>query len=179
MRRNDLARELARSLSRWRELQDHPLGPPEPAPPREPPPLSWPAPVRLWDSSKSDVPMEFLLADDNSTIMSILEKMMAKLGLSYRVARNGKEAVEVYKANPSLCRCILMDIAMPVLSGLGAAVMIRQYERERELQPAIIVGLKPGPFLDPLHPGFDFNLRKPIRLEHFRAALSSRGIIPG
>lgn len=176
---HDLAKGLVRSLNRWRELQERPLESLGVVSPKEPPPSSWPAPVQLCDASSSEVPMEFLIADDNDIVIKILEKIMTNLDLSYRVARNGREAVEAYKANPDLCRCILMDLAMPVISGLDATTMIREYEREQELPPAIIIGLKAGSFLEPLHPGFDFNLKRPIRQDQLRVALSSRGIIPG
>ena len=123
--------------------------------------------------------MEFLLAEGNKVVIRLLERIMVKLSLSYRVARNGQEAVEAYKANPELCRCILMGLAMPVVSGLEATKLIREYEREKELRPAIIIGLKAGHFLDPLYPGFDFNVRRSMSLDQLKNALSSRGIIPG
>lgn len=96
----------------------------------------------------------------------------------YRIARDGQEALDAYKRDPSLCRCILMDVSMPVLDGIRASEMIREFEREKGLEPAIIAGLvAAGPECVKPWPCFDFYLRKPLQKKHVEEALRSRGLL--
>ncbi|KAF4999212.1 hypothetical protein FDECE_11566 [Fusarium decemcellulare] len=84
---------------------------------------------------------KYLLVDDNRVYQKLIGKYFDKLELKYQTAWNGQEAVDIYQANPERCRLILLDISMPVMDGMRAAWYIRQYEKEKGLSPAIIVGL--------------------------------------
>jgi DNA-binding response OmpR family regulator len=56
-----------------------------------------------------------LIADDEPNIVTSLEFLMEQEGLEVRVARNGREVLELAAAfEPDL---ILLDVMMPVLSG--------------------------------------------------------------
>jgi len=64
-----------------------------------------------------------LLAEDNLVNRAIAARTLEALGLEVIVAENGQEAVERLAEQPDL---VLMDIQMPVMSGLEAAGLIRQ-----------------------------------------------------
>ncbi|KAF5001612.1 hypothetical protein FGRMN_918 [Fusarium graminum] len=84
---------------------------------------------------------KFLLVDDNEVNVKLMRSIFDKLGLRYQITWNGQEAFDIYKAHPERCKMILMDISMPVMDGMRATTMIRTYESENKLQPAVIVGL--------------------------------------
>ncbi|RSL63959.1 hypothetical protein CEP53_004238 [Fusarium sp. AF-6] len=88
-----------------------------------------------------DKELKHLLVEDNRINQIICLKAFKKLGLPCHTAENGKEAVDIYKADPKKCRFILMDLSMPIMGGIAASREIREYEKEHGLQPAVIVAL--------------------------------------
>ena len=65
-----------------------------------------------------------LIADDDEFIRSILMDMLSDTGLSLDEAQDGHQAVALCTQNPYAL--VLMDLLMPVMSGLEATVLIRQ-----------------------------------------------------
>jgi CheY-like chemotaxis protein len=79
----------------------------------------------------SDAPEVFrrlriLLAEDNPTNRELACRILEKRGHEPLVATNGKEAIEIWEREP--VDAILMDIQMPVMSGLEAIRGIRARE---------------------------------------------------
>ena len=69
--------------------------------------------------------MKILVAEDNSTNQLVIKKVLQKLGCTdFSVVENGAEAVE-FVENCEDLSIILMDIQMPVMSGLDATEKIR------------------------------------------------------
>jgi len=66
-----------------------------------------------------------LLAEDNPVNQKLAVTMLGKGGYTVEVAKNGKEAVEKYRANPQAFNLIFMDLQMPVLDGYEASIQIR------------------------------------------------------
>jgi len=70
--------------------------------------------------------MRVLLAEDHAVNELLMRKLLAEMGCSFSVARNGEEAVALWEAqNFDL---VLMDVQMPVLSGFDATARIRASE---------------------------------------------------
>ncbi|CVK84851.1 related to two-component response regulator [Fusarium mangiferae] len=120
----------------------------------------------------------YLLVDDNKINMKVMKLHFDKLGLKYNIAWNGQEVVDLYKAHPDQCKMILLDISMPVMGGMQASLLIRQHERENNLQPAIIVGLMADPIesenrrmIDEF--GMNTTFKKPVRLEGLRELVNN------
>ncbi|KAF4956004.1 hypothetical protein FGADI_4177 [Fusarium gaditjirri] len=116
---------------------------------------------------------KYLLVDDNKVNMRLMKHHFDKLSLKYNIAWNGQEVVDLYKAHPEQCKMILLDISMPVMGGMQASLLIREHERENNLQPTVIVGLMADNIetenrrmVDEF--GMNTTFKKPIRLESLR-----------
>ncbi|KAF4967693.1 hypothetical protein FSARC_4753 [Fusarium sarcochroum] len=137
-----------------------------------------PKPTQTFQNSPEDA--KYLVAEDNTVNQKILGIMFGRMELNYHAAWNGQQALDMYKANPERCRLILMDTSMPVMDGLKASTLIRQYEKENGLLPAIIVGMT-AQFIGLESEeqrlkdkyGMDTTLSKPVRPQHFKELVDS------
>ncbi|QPC90466.1 response regulator [Mesorhizobium sp. INR15] len=74
----------------------------------------------------SNGPIDILIAEDNDVNQLVFGQILNGLGLSYRIASNGRTAVEMYRSlHPKL---ILMDVSMPEMNGYEATRAIRNME---------------------------------------------------
>ncbi|KAK3081540.1 hypothetical protein LTS18_005606 [Coniosporium uncinatum] len=74
-----------------------------------------------------------LLVDDNAINLRLLTTYVKKLGASYATARDGHEAVEVYKATARPFSYVFMNVSMPVMDGFEATRRIRAFESESRI----------------------------------------------
>lgn len=128
-------------------------------------------------TTASSTEVDYLLADDNRVIQRLYSKYMGNLELPYHMAADGQQAVDMYKAKPY--KVVLLDISMPVLSGLDAATYIREYEQQNGIAPAVIVAVTPEPRnVSAKYEGkFDLFFKKPYSSSHLKDLLESR--VPG
>ncbi|MEI8049577.1 MAG: PAS domain S-box protein [Bacteroidota bacterium] len=113
-------------------------------------------------------PVSILIAEDNDFNMLLIKAIVEKTIPSAEIieAKNGKEAVVLWLIeNPDL---ILMDMQMPVMSGIEATLKIREHEiKNGEHVP--IIALTAGALLEEkekcLRAGMDDFLTKPIEPE--------------
>ncbi|RUW71548.1 MULTISPECIES: response regulator [unclassified Mesorhizobium] len=87
-----------------------------------------PAPAAPEPATAANGPIDILIAEDNDVNQLVFGQILNGLGLSYRIAGNGRTAVEMYKALRP--RLILMDVSMPEMNGYEATGAIRQIERQ-------------------------------------------------
>lgn len=79
--------------------------------------------------------MKILLAEDNPDNMEMLARRLRRKGYEVYEAVNGREAVDSVTAiRPDL---VIMDISMPIMSGLEAAAEIRKGEEGTDPTPII------------------------------------------
>jgi len=102
-----------------------------------------------------------LLVDDEEMILSVNEAILGTLGYTTLVAKNGKEAVEIYQKNRNEIDMAILDMIMPVMSG-GEL-----YDRLKEMNPALKVLLSSGYSMDDqaqaiLDRGCDGFIQKPF-----------------
>jgi CheY-like chemotaxis protein len=71
--------------------------------------------------------VKVLLAEDNLINQLVAKKMLAALGVKVTVVSNGRDAVDAVLGKGAMgFDVILMDMAMPVLDGVAAAVELRR-----------------------------------------------------
>ena len=81
---------------------------------------------------------EVLIVEDSEETVVFLEEIMEANGYRYRVANNGKEAMEAMKQNrPGL---VLLDIMMPRKTGLGVLKDMKRDPALKEVPVIIVTG---------------------------------------
>ncbi|EXL10368.1 response regulator [Aquamicrobium defluvii] len=95
---------------------------PPPAPRHVETPVLTPAMTKESKGGSIDI----LIAEDNEVNQMVFSQILNGLGLSYRIASNGRTALDMHRAlNP---RLILMDVSMPDMNGYEATRAIRAAE---------------------------------------------------
>lgn len=61
-----------------------------------------------------------LVADDEETVRSTSRRLIERAGFRVLLARNGREAIELYDAHAGEIVAVLLDLTMPVLAGDAA-----------------------------------------------------------
>ncbi|KAH6718538.1 putative two-component response regulator SSK1p [Leptodontidium sp. MPI-SDFR-AT-0119] len=72
-------------------------------------------------------PINVLIVEDNIINLKLLEAFMKRLKVRWQTAMNGREAVNKWRAGGF--HLVLMDIQLPIMSGLEATKEIRRLER--------------------------------------------------
>jgi len=104
-----------------------------------------------------------LLVDDEDIIIDVGQGILKALGYKVLVARGGKEAIDVYKANKDRIDIVILDMIMP---GMGGG---ETYDRMKEINPDIKVLLSSGYSIDGqatgiLERGCDGFIQKPFTM---------------
>ena len=108
-----------------------------------------------------------LVAEDNEANQELIKILLEKYDLTFDLANDGQEAVELYKQNSY--DLILMDEQMPVMDGIEAVKNILEYEKLKSLKhtpvSALTANVIKGARELGLLSGFDSFLGKPIILK--------------
>lgn len=112
-----------------------------------------------------------LLVDDDETVLGITSSMLTMLGFEVLSARDGLEAVEIFKQHKNVIRFVLTDFVMPHLNGLETLTALRN------ITPGIPVILASGysedEVIDDTHPECpQAFLGKPYSLQELKDAIN-------
>lgn len=153
---------------------------PEPAPQQPVQPAAAVAEIKPAAIERSE-PL-VLVAEDNPINQIVFQQTLDGLGLTHRLAVNGREAVTMWgELRPTI---VLMDVSMPEMSGLEATQAIREIESSQDLVPTPIIAVTAHSLKGDedrcLAAGMDDYLSKPISPEKLGAMIdrwlpSSRG----
>ncbi|MEP1033241.1 PAS domain S-box protein [Ekhidna sp.] len=125
------------------------------------------------DISNASLNLNVLLVEDNAANQFIAASFMEKWGVSFKIANNGKEALQYLE--DKAFDVVLMDIRMPIMDGPTAAAAIREKEDEY-FKNLPIVALTASAILDLRKEGtgylFDDYLGKPFNPKDFLKILS-------
>ena len=72
-------------------------------------------------------PINVLIVEDNMINLKLLEAFMKRLKVQWKTAMNGRDAVSTWRAGGF--HLVLMDIQLPIMSGIEATKEIRRLER--------------------------------------------------
>ncbi|MFP1630854.1 response regulator [Zhengella sp. ZM62] len=85
------------------------------------------APHERRFAGREDTPLDVLVAEDNEVNQIVFTQILNGLGVSFRIAGNGRLAVEAHrKHKPAL---VIMDVSMPEMNGLEATALIREADQ--------------------------------------------------
>jgi osomolarity two-component system response regulator SSK1 len=76
-------------------------------------------------------PINVLIVEDNMINMKLLEQFVRRLKVHWATAVNGREAVQKWRQGGF--HLVLMDIQLPIMSGLEATREIRRLERVNDI----------------------------------------------
>lgn len=119
--------------------------------------------------------LSILVAEDNPINQKVVTLTLRMMGLTCEIAKNGLEALEMYKKDRY--QIILMDMQMPVLDGISATEKIRSFEISETIkEPTYIVALTANAFIEDkqrcLEAGMNDFLGKPFKEDGLRKILS-------
>jgi CheY-like chemotaxis protein len=111
-----------------------------------------------------------LLVDDEAHVLEASIKVLNRLGYTVVKARDGQEAVEIYKGNKNKIDLVVLDMIMPRMGG-GEA-----YNRMKEINPKVKVLLTSGYSINSearkiLARGCDAFIQKPLSMEELSHAI--------
>ncbi|MGB3813278.1 MAG: response regulator [Shinella sp.] len=114
--------------------------------------------------------VEVLVAEDNQINQFVFSQILEGMGISHRIAENGEEAVTLWRKHQP--RLVLMDISMPVMNGIDAAMEIREAEKSTGTRTPIVAVTAQALNVDMqncLDAGMDDYITKPVSPEMIEA----------
>jgi len=111
-----------------------------------------------------------LLVDDEQVILEVGQDLLEAMGYRVLIARDGNEAIEVYKKNRDEIEIVVLDMVMPGMGG-GEA-----YDRIKGINPDIKILLSSGFSIDGepteiLERGCDGFIQKPFKMKELSQAI--------
>ena len=119
--------------------------------------------------------LNLLLVEDNELNAEIAETLLSYEGAAVTVAKDGSQAVNIFKEKPEgSFDAILMDIMMPVMDGLTATKKIRTLDHP-DAKKIPIIAMTANAFKEDkekcLAAGMNAHLAKPIEIENVKKVL--------
>ena len=125
------------------------------------------SPVELSDNVTKE--KTILVVEDNLINQKVVSLLLKKEGFLIALANDGKEALDMVKAQPSAYSLILMDCMMPVMDGFAATEAIRAWEQEQMGPRLPIIALTASVFVEDIdkcyQSGMDDYVAKPFKKE--------------
>jgi PAS domain S-box-containing protein len=86
-----------------------------------------------------------LIADDLESNRILMKELLSNYNVNFDLVKNGKEALDKFKENiknnKSIYDLVILDMNMPVMSGSRAAMKIRDFEKQLNIQRTPLVAL--------------------------------------
>jgi CheY-like chemotaxis protein len=110
-----------------------------------------------------------LLAEADPMVRNMATAMLSRLGYEVVQAKDGSDAVEIFRAGAQDFRCVILDVTMPVMDGWEA---MRDIRALRPGIPVLLVsGYEESQVITPgVHDSPDAFIQKPFRLNDLKLA---------
>lgn len=117
-----------------------------------------------------------LLVDDEEFVRNVGRQILEKMGFSVKSARNGEEALDIFRRSPGDLSAVLLDHSMPRMNGIRCFELMRRHD---DSVPIILCSGFTGEQVMEEYgeKGPDSFLRKPYRMNELRNVM--REIIEG
>jgi two-component system cell cycle sensor histidine kinase/response regulator CckA len=117
--------------------------------------------------------LTILVVDDEELIREVASMMIEEEGGTALIAKDGIEAIEVFKRNFAKISCVLMDFSMPEMNGYDAYLAMSKIDPK--VQVVLVSGLKVVPEVDKLRQsGKIAFINKPFKQADVVTAIRSR-----
>lgn len=127
------------------------------------------------DQASSTAAGRILVAEDNEMNRRVLSALLVNTGLDIDFVVNGAQAVKVYQEHAY--DLIMMDVSMPVMTGIEATRAIRALESIRALPRMPIIALTANAMPEQIKAcmaaGMDMHVAKPIDIKNLYAAIET------
>jgi CheY-like chemotaxis protein len=118
-----------------------------------------------------------LIVDDNAINRRLLSAWMKKHKIAFKEAKDGQQALDLYKKAKGTFDLVLMDISMPVMDGMTSTRLIREYERENQFTESHIIALtgltSASAKLEAWTSGVDDYLAKPVDFKRLESLMDA------
>ncbi len=107
-------------------------------------------------------PKRLLIVDDNEDILSTFYEFFNSLGYEVKTAVDGFAALKVLRDKPNFFDCLITDLVMPNISGVGLIAIVKKEYPDLKIIAMTGYGDQPGALASEAEA--DFVLFKPIDL---------------
>ncbi|ASW02833.1 hypothetical protein CJU94_32900 [Paraburkholderia aromaticivorans] len=115
-------------------------------------------------------PVRVLVVDDSLPSADALSAYLQAGGMSVRTVYHGSDALREAKA--WIPDCIVLDVAMPGLSGIGVATALRRIEATGKIPLLAFTAFDTADYVREMkEAGFDAICRKPAELRHLEGMI--------
>jgi two-component system, sensor histidine kinase len=115
-----------------------------------------------------------LIVEDEPVNQFLMKKILDKLGHTYNIAADGKQAIDMYNDEYDM---VLMDLKIPLVDGFQATIGIRDKERSHNLdyKPIIAVTAHVLDYVKEkvIESGMDSLISKPIDIDELKKTIES------
>ena len=113
--------------------------------------------------------MKLLIAEDDKALQKMVGLLATQWGFDFDLASNGREAVEQAQLNDGAYDLCLMDIDMPIMTGLEATKIIREHVK---YFPVMALTGNPGNPEQYFAAGMDDFLKKPYAINTLKCKIT-------
>ncbi len=124
---------------------------------------------RIDNSKIENSKIKLLVAEDNKANQMFMEILLKKMNIDYDIANNGEEVVQLFENDNY--DIILMDINMPLISGIEATQIIREKNKTIPII-ALTAAVLDDEERKYLNAGMNDVLEKPLNIENLKIILN-------
>lgn len=119
-----------------------------------------------------------LVVDDDEIALALMRRYLGTMGVSVLVAEGGEAALNIIREQADRVSLVLLDLAMPFMSGLQVCKAIRSDLQMADL-PVVALTARVGPGVDAevYEAGINEVITKPFDPQLLRQVLAKYGVI--